>query len=155
MFFIKPKLIKKLQTHTRLKSVVFRSQLVGSVVGFFTGFIMTGVKHVQKSRADDKAVLNNVSIVVATSSRFSSCMSRKVRTRKLIEIITSIVIQKLIARCAGRCHRISGSPRTRESTRTIELDLLILVQRNYSVPSGRIEKFRCSRLDEERLWIGY
>lgn len=140
---------------TWLEAVVLWLQLIIRVVVLFDNLVVTRNENIHESRADNKAMLDNVSIVVASRSSFSCRVRRISRAIKLIEIVANPIIQELIAGCTCRHNRGPRSRWTRKSARTIEFDLLIVCHIDDAVASGRIEKLGCARSKQERLWLGW
>lgn len=140
---------------TCLETVVFGSQLVIRVVSLFTNVVVTGVKNVQKTWTNNESVLNNVSIVITACTRSSGGVSWETRTIKLLEVVTNIIVQKLIARCACCNDGRSNSCGTCESSGTKQLNLLVCCQRNNSVTPCWIEELRSSRFNQKGLRISY
>lgn len=74
---------------------------------------------------------------------------------KLIESVNSAVVNELVANRASRHDCRSSTSGTREAIRTVQLDLLSLVQGDDAESSTGIEPFGGSWLDEEGLWLGW
>lgn len=100
-------------------------------------------------------MLDYITIVVASCRRFSCCRSHKSRTIKVIEVISNIVVQKLIV-CRTRNGDRARSSRGRcKIARTIKLDLLIGSEGNYAAFCGRVEERRSSRTNQQWLWFAF
>lgn len=140
---------------TWLVSVILGLELEVSVVVNFMYLVMTAGVNVQESAANNKAVFDYKTVIVTSRTAFARNVGWIGAAVKLNKVVRSAIVWKSIARCACRHNSGSSSSRTRESARTIKLNLLALIHVSDSGAWRRVEKLCSARTDEQRLWLAW